>query len=133
MRRVSGGLSELEQLVMEHIWRERKVTAMATRDALQLAHPMRESTVRTIFRRLERKGFLRHEVAGRTFLYRAAQPRENAMLGALKGVLDRFCEGSAERLVLGLVASDALTPAQLERIRRQIAASARARTERSGK
>jgi len=130
MSRFAGGLSELEQLVMEHIWREREGTAMATRDALHGTHPMRESTVRTIFRRLERKGFLRHDVEGRTFVYRAAQPRERAMLRALKSVVDRFCEGSAERLVLGLVESDALTHEQLERIQRQIAASTG--TQRSG-
>ncbi|MGH9393343.1 MAG: BlaI/MecI/CopY family transcriptional regulator [Terriglobales bacterium] len=122
MNREHGrGLSELEQLVMEHVWSRREVTAMDTRDALQHARPMRESTARTIFRRLERKGFVRHEVVGRTYVYRAAQARQSVVMKAVKQVADRFCGGSAERLILGLVESEALSAAQLERLERTIA------------
>ena len=46
--------------------------AEACREALAVSRPMKDSTIRTVLRRLEEKGYLRHEVEGRTFIYRAS-------------------------------------------------------------
>lgn len=122
MRKRVRGLSELEQAVMEHVWEHGPVAAIACADALRPERPMRDSTVRTVFHRLERKGFVSHETVGRTYVYRAAQARESVVMKAVRQVMDRFCQGSAEALVLGMVDNAVLSEAQLERLAKKIAA-----------
>jgi BlaI family penicillinase repressor len=82
---------------------------------------MKESTMRTVLRRLEAKGYLSHTVVGRTYIYRAAEAPAAVAARAVKHIIDRLCGGSAEALVVGMVAHDVLTPKQLERLTLKIA------------
>lgn len=81
---------------------------------------MKESTIRTVLRRLEQKGYVRHEVSGRTYIYRAAEGRQNVAVRAVKSIIDRFCGGSAEQLVIGMVDNEVLDRRQLEQLARRI-------------
>jgi BlaI family penicillinase repressor len=81
---------------------------------------MKESTIRTVLRRLEQKGYVTHEVEGRTFIYRAAELRQNVAVRAVKNIIDRFCGGSAEELVIGMVDNRVLDRKQLERLAQKI-------------
>jgi len=120
-------LGEVEQSVMDYVWTNGPCTAEACREALASERPMKESTVRTILRRLEAKGYVSHTLEGRTFIYRAAEARENVAVRAVKHIIDRFCDGSAEQLLLGLVDQDVLGRKDLERLTRKIAQSDAAR------
>ena len=115
------GLGEVEQMVMDHVWAHGPCSAEACRESLANTRPMKESTVRTILRRLEQKGFVTHVVEGRTYIYRAAEGRRNVAVRAVKSIIDRFCGGSAEDLVVGMVNSAMIDRGQLERIARRIA------------
>ena len=108
---------------MDYIWTQGPCSAEACREALAGSRPMKDSTVRTVLRRLEEKGYLAHEIDGRTFIYRAADARANVAVRAVKGIIDRFCGGSAEQLVLGMVDNAVLDRQQLERLARKIAES----------
>src|SRR5690242_2300702 len=114
-------LGEVEQVVMDYVWSHGPVTSERCREALASSRPMKDSTIRTILRRLEEKGYVTHEVDGRTFIYRASDARQNVAVRAVKGIIDRFCGGSAEELVLGMVDNDVLDRKQLERLARKIA------------
>jgi predicted transcriptional regulator len=114
-------LGEVEQVVMDYVWSEGPVTAERCREALAASRPMKDSTIRTILRRLEDKGYVTHEVDGRTFIYHASDERQNVAVRAVKSIIDRFCGGSAEELVLGMVDNDVLDRKQLERLARKIA------------
>jgi len=114
-------LGEVEQLVMDYIWAKGPSSAEACREALAASRPMKDSTIRTVLRRLEEKGYVRHEIEGRTFIYRASDERQNVAVRAVKGIIDRFCGGSAEQLVLGMVDNAVLDRNQLERLARRIA------------
>jgi len=81
---------------------------------------MKESTIRTVLRRLEQKGYVTHEVDGRTFIYRAAELRQNVAVRAVRNIIDRFCGGSAEELVIGMVDHRVLDRKQLERLAQKI-------------
>jgi predicted transcriptional regulator len=113
-------LGEVEQVVMDYVWAHPACSAEDCREALAITQPMKDSTIRTVFRRLEEKGYVRHDVVDRTFIYRAAEERENVAVRAVKNIIDRFCGGSAEELVLGLVANDVLDRKQLEQLARKI-------------
>jgi BlaI family penicillinase repressor len=113
-------LGDVEQLVMDYIWAHGPSTSEACREALASSRPMKDSTIRTVLRRLEEKGYLAHETQGRTFIYRASDARQNVAVRAVKGIIDRFCGGSAEELVLGMVDGAVLSRKQLERLARRI-------------
>ena len=114
-------MGEVEQLVMDYIWAHGPCSSEACREALAVSRPMKDSTIRTILRRLEEKGFLTHEIQGRTFIYKASDARQNVAVRAVKAIIDRFCGGSAEQLVLGMVDNAVLNRRQLERLARKIA------------
>lgn len=114
-------LGEVEQAVMDYVWAEGPCTSEACREALADARPMKESTIRTVLRRLEQKGYVQHSLDGRTFVYRAAEARQNVAARAVKSIIDRFCGGSAEQLVLGMVDNKVIDKEQFERIARKIA------------
>ena len=108
---------------MDYIWSYGPVTAESCREGLASSNPMKDSTIRTVLRRLEEKGYLTHEINGRTFIYQASDVRENLAIRAVKGIIDRFCGGSAEELVIGMVDNAVLDSKALERLKRSIAKS----------
>jgi len=114
-------LGEVEQVVMDYVWSHGPVTAERCREGLASSRSMKDSTIRTVLRRLQEKGYVTHEVEGRTFIYRALDARHNVAVRAVKGIIDRFCGGSAEQLVLGMVDNAVLDRKQLERLARKIA------------
>jgi BlaI family transcriptional regulator, penicillinase repressor len=114
-------LGEVEQLVMDYLWTHGPSSSEACREALASSRPMKDSTIRTVLRRLEEKGYLTHETEGRTFIYTASDARQNVAVRAVKSIIDRFCGGSAEQLVLGMVDNAVLNHKQLERLARKIA------------
>jgi BlaI family penicillinase repressor len=114
-------LGNAEQAVMDHVWSHGPVSAEACREGLQSQWPMKESTMRTVLRRLEEKGYVTHTVDGRTYIYSAAVARTNVAARAVRHLIDKFCGGSAEELVIGLVRNDVLNAKQLERLARRIA------------
>jgi len=126
-------LGEVEQTVMDYVWSHGASTAEACREALAASRPMKDSTIRTVLRRLEEKGYLTHEVEGRTFVYRAADRRQNVAVRAVKNIIDRFCGGSAEELVLGMVDNEVLDRGQLEHLARKIAERSAASLVNSGR
>ena len=106
---------------MDYIWSQGPVTAERCREALAPSRPMKDSTIRTVLRRLEDKGYLTHETEGRTFIYQASDARQHVAVRAVKGIIDRFCGGSAEQLVVGMVDNAVLDRKVLERLARKIA------------
>jgi predicted transcriptional regulator len=115
-------LGDAEQAVMDHIWSHGPVSAEDCREALRETWPMKDSTMRTVLRRLEEKGYLVHSTEGRTYIYQAAAAPAAVAAHAVRQLIDRFCGGSAEALLVGLVRNDVLSPAQLERLTKKIVA-----------
>jgi BlaI family transcriptional regulator, penicillinase repressor len=113
-----GELGDLEREVLSIVWRMGTVTAEQARE--ELARPLKDSTVRTVLRRLEEKGYLKHSVENRTFVYRPAESRQHVAARAAKRIVDWFCEGSVEALLVGMVDQKVLGRGELERLARRI-------------
>ena len=109
-------LSELEQLVMEIVWERGSATAADIVDSLAPKRPLKDSTVRTVLTRLEEKGYLHHKIEGRTFIYKAIEKRSKVAVAAMKQILDRFCNGSVESLLAGMVDGEIADPKELQQI-----------------
>ena len=112
-------LGELERSILLIVWRLGAVTAEQVRE--QLGRPLKDSTIRTVLRRLEEKGYLAHTVESRTFLYRPAESPQRVAGRAVQRIVDWFCEGSVEELLVGMVDSKVVSRAELERLARRIA------------
>jgi BlaI family penicillinase repressor len=119
-RPMKRSMSPLEDTVMRVIWARGPCTAEDVRQALVRKQPMKDSTVRTVLSRLEEKGYLVHEVVGRTYVYRERVPAQKAAAQAVRQIVDRFCKGSVEQLLLGMVNDRILTAEQLEELARKI-------------
>jgi len=59
-------LGEVEQIVMDYIWTHGPSSSEACREALASSRPMKDSTIRTVLRRLEEKGYLKSHLGGAT-------------------------------------------------------------------
>ena len=109
-------VTPLQAAILELIWSQGPSTADAVREALHPAHPLKDSSVRTLLRRLEAHGYLHHRVVGKTFIYDARLSRHRVAATAVRQVIDRFCSGSVEQLLACLAAEGTLSAAEVERV-----------------
>ncbi|MFV0445217.1 MAG: BlaI/MecI/CopY family transcriptional regulator [Planctomycetaceae bacterium] len=109
-------LSPLESEVMRVIWSRPATTADDLRQALQASRDLKDSTIRTLLRRLEAKGYVEHEVDGRTYVYRPKIEEQHVATLQVRGIIDRFCSGSVENLLVGLVDDDLISPEALREL-----------------
>ena len=117
-------LGELERSVLQLMWQHGTLSADQVREELDLLdRPLKDSTVRTVLRRLEEKGYVTHILDNRTFLYSPAEPAQMVAGRAVKRILEWFCEGSVEQLLVGMVDSSVLDRKELQRLAERIAAA----------
>ncbi|HEV3416057.1 MAG TPA: BlaI/MecI/CopY family transcriptional regulator [Pirellulales bacterium] len=135
-RRGTASLGPLENAVMRVIWERQRATAEEVRIALAAMQPMKDSTVRTVLRRLEEKGYVTHSTDGRTYVYAPRIESRNVATAAVRGIIDRFCQGSVEDLLIGMVDDEIVSPRKLrelaDRISRAESASKRKRNTKQG-
>ena len=112
MSRPLPPLGDLEHELLTLLWTHGAMTASAVRKALK--RDLKDATIRTVLRRLEEKGYVTHTVESGTFIYTAKETRERAAAKAVKRIVDKFCDGSLERMLLGLVETAVIQPKQLD-------------------
>jgi BlaI family transcriptional regulator, penicillinase repressor len=123
-------LSDLEVEVMQIVWAAGPLTADKVRARLGR---LTDSTIRTVLRRLEEKGYVSHALEGRAFVYRAVEPRREVAARAVKRIIQWFCNGSTEELLLGMVDRAMLDRQQLQMLAEKVrdAKGRKATTERT--
>lgn len=126
-------LSDLENRVMNIVWEHNEVTAESARIQIEVSQPIKDSTVRTILRRLEAKGYVRHRTEGRTFVYSPTVASNNAAADAVRSIMDRFCNGSIEALLVGLVNREVVSPEKLQELAKRIAKGQQKATDTDNK
>jgi BlaI family transcriptional regulator, penicillinase repressor len=119
--------TDLEQEVMSSVWKRRAATAEQIRQDLAPTRKLQESTVRTLLGRLENKGYLKHKVDGRTYVYSSVDEPRSLAIRAVRQIIERFCAGSAEQLIAGMVDNEVLDAAQLRRLADDIEKKAKGR------
>ena len=114
--RVKAPLTELESAVMRVVWDTGPCSVEAVYDVVSRDRDLKETTVRTLLRRLEQKGYLGHESEGRAYIYRATEPSRSLAARAVRQIIDRFCQGSVEELVSGMVDAKVLTTDEISQL-----------------
>ena len=118
MKATKTELGELEREVMKIVWSYETVTAEIVREKLDRG--LKEATVRTVLRRLEDKGLVKHTTDHRTFLYSATESRERVAARAVKRIVDWFCDGSVDEVLVGMVDAEMVDKAQLDRLMERV-------------
>ena len=111
-------LGELELEVMQIVWDAGEITAEQMRE--RLSRKPKESTVRTILKRLESKGYVTHTVEGRTFIFTAAEARQEVAARAVKRIVAWFCKGSVEEVLVGMADARMLDAKTLKTLAKRI-------------
>lgn len=101
---------------MATIWDAGPLPVESVHKAISPKRPIKEVTVRTLLRRLEQKGYLRHETKGRAYVYRAVEPARSLAARAVRQIIDRLCKGSVEELVSGMVDAKVLSKRELDQM-----------------
>ena len=101
---------------MKAVWESGPSSVEAVHQKISPKHPLKEVTVRTLLRRLEQKGYLRHEEKGRAYIYSALEPARSMAARAVRQIIDRLCGGSVEELVSGMVDAKVLSKGDLDRL-----------------
>jgi BlaI family transcriptional regulator, penicillinase repressor len=111
---VRAPLTELESQVMRAVWDGGPSTVEAVHQSVSRSRTLKETTIRTLLRRLEQKGYLTHKEEGRAYVYRAVEPARSLAARAVRQIIDRFCQGSVEELVSGMVEAKVLSKREMD-------------------
>ena len=118
-RKPSPALTDAESQVMAVLWRLSQAS-VGDVVAMQETRAATYSTVQTILRILETKGYVTHDKVARAFVYRALIDKRQARRRALRHLVSRLFEGSPTLLVLNVLEDDAIDPVERQRLRRLI-------------
>ena len=114
----TASLGERELDVMTILWQRSSGTVAEVQEALSAT--LAYTTVLTMLRNLEAKGFVRHEEEGRAHRYFPKVKQRAEQRRALRRLIDTLFLGSPEALLSQLVDDHALSPAELRRIARRL-------------
>jgi BlaI family penicillinase repressor len=119
-RRRSPTLTDGEARLMTVLWEKRAATVAEVVAALGARRAVNYSTVQTMLRILEKKGYVAHARSGRAFIYRPLIDQRQARRSALSHLTSRLFNGSPSLLVLDVLEDKRIDPAELERLKQLI-------------
>ena len=105
---------------MKLVWQRENATVRDIYEALLERRKIAYTTVMTMMKILETKGYLKKRRQDRAFVYRPAQPKNQIIGGMIREFIDRVFNGSAEPLLVHLVKSSRLREKDLREIVRMI-------------
>jgi predicted transcriptional regulator len=120
-RRRSPALTDAEARVMGVLWQQNTATVADVVAALKRKRTVSYSTVQTILRILEMKGYVSHEKVARAFVYRPRVDERHARRRAIRQLMARMFNGSPSLLVLNVLEDHQIDPEELEHLKKLIA------------
>src|SRR5579863_2837648 len=120
MRRPATRLTDQELEIMKVVWERPTVTVRDVYETLRARRQVAYTTVMTMMKILEQKGYLTRKQVDRAYVYRPAQPKNRVIRAMVRDFVNRVFNGSAEPLLVHLIEDSRLTPNEIEEIRRLI-------------
>jgi BlaI family penicillinase repressor len=111
-------LHHLELEVMKAVWKHGEATVNDVLDNID--RKLAYTTIATTMKSLEKKGFLSHQVAGRTFVYQPLVNKADITHSMLNDLLESLFDNSAEKLVNTLLEVRQTSSAELNRLQELI-------------
>ncbi len=97
---------------MKVVWRLGKATVRDVYEALRERRAIAYTTVMTMMRILEEKGYLEKSLVDRAHVYTATRPRQQVVGAMVREFVDRVFDGASDRLLLHLAKDNRLSPKQ---------------------
>jgi BlaI family penicillinase repressor len=113
---IRAPLTELESDVMDAVWNAGSCCVEDVHRVISVKRDLKEATVRTLLRRLEQKGYLTHRSEGRAYIYTPKESSNSLAARAVRQIIDRFCRGSLDELVSGMVDDKMLSEEELAKL-----------------
>ena len=120
MRPASVTLTPQELELMKIVWQKRRVTVRDVYETLLERRQVAYTTVMTVMRVLERKGYVKAKREDRAFVYWPARPERQVLRSMVREFVDRVFGGSAQPMLVHLIEDRKLSPEELEEIERLI-------------
>ena len=119
-RKTSAALTDAEAEVMAVLWRLHRASVSDVVTAMNRTRAVTYSTVQTMLRILETKGYVTHDKVARAFVYVPVIDERQARRRALRHLVRRLFDGSPSLLVLNVLEDEDLDPAEREQLRKLI-------------
>jgi BlaI family penicillinase repressor len=113
-------LGRLEMQIMNIVWEKGKATVHEVKEALGKGRKPAYSTILTMMRKIEAKGYLEHDVDDRTYVYRPTISQDAARRSILGDILDRLFAGSPALLLNSLVEQNRVDEKELAQLKKLI-------------
>jgi predicted transcriptional regulator len=120
MRTPHPTLTPQELAIMKVVWRLDEATVREVHDALSARRAIAYTTVMTMMRILEEKGYLKKTVGERAHVYRPAKPRHQVIGAMVRDFVDRVFDGASDALLVQLAKDNRLTDKQRRIVKRLI-------------
>ena len=120
MRRPHPTLTPQELAIMKVVWSLGTATVRDVYEAMRAERTIAYTTVMTMMRILEEKGYLRKSSSERAFVYTPAKPRQQVIGAMVRDFVDRVFDGASESLLLHLAKDNTLTDKQRRAVKKLI-------------
>ncbi len=114
-------LTPLELAVMKVVWKAGDATVRDVYQTLRKSREIAYTTVLTMMKILEEKGYLTRTQVDRAHVYRPARPRQQVVGAMVKDFIDRVFDGASEGLLAHLARDNRLTDKQRKAVRQMLA------------
>ena len=111
-------LTEQELEIMKIVWDLERATVRDVYETILKQRRIAYTTVMTMMKILETKGYLKKSQEDRAYVYRPSQPKQSVIRGMVRDFVNRVFNGSAEPLLVHLVEEKGLTDKELAEIAR---------------
>jgi predicted transcriptional regulator len=120
MRTPNPTLTPQELAIMKVVWSLDKATVRDVYETLREQRQIAYTTVMTMMKILEDKGYLKKTRVDRAFVYKPSRPRQQVMAAMVRDFVERVFDGAAGGLLLHLAGDSRLSKDERQRIRRVI-------------
>jgi BlaI family penicillinase repressor len=120
MRPSSATLTPQELELMKIVWQKGQATVRDVYETLLEHRKIAYTTVMTMMRVLEKKGYVKTLRVNRAFVYRPARPERQVLRSMVREFVDRVFNGSAQPLLVHLVEDRRLSSKELDELERLI-------------
>ncbi|MEO8074926.1 MAG: BlaI/MecI/CopY family transcriptional regulator [Acidobacteriota bacterium] len=118
MRKPSTTLTPQELAIMKIVWRLDTATVRDVYEALRATRPVAYTTVMTMMKVLEDKGYVQKTMVERAHVYRPAKPRQQVVGAMVRDFVDRVFDGASASLLLHLAKDARMTERQRKAVQR---------------
>ena len=120
MGKAAGTLTPQELAIMKVVWRLESATVRDVYEALRKARPIAYTTVMTMMKVLEDKGYLQKTMVERAHVYKPTKPRSQVVGALVRDFVDRVFDGASDALLVHLARDNRLTEKQRQIVKKLI-------------